>query len=87
MFMVVLLIVLLVVPGTTTKLVADIVVVGVLLLIIVEGVFIGTKVKRMAAERYPNESTKGVVMYAAMRGISMRRMRIPKPRVNRGDKI
>lgn len=87
MFMVVLLIVLLVVPGTTTKLVADIVVVGVLLLIIVEGVFIGTKVKRMAAERYPGESTKGVVMYAAMRGISMRRMRIPKPRVNRGDKI
>jgi hypothetical protein len=41
----------------------------------------------MAAERFPGQSTRGVVMYATMRGISLRRMRIPKPRVNRGDKV
>jgi Protein of unknown function (DUF3043) len=87
MFMVVLLVVLLIVPGTTTKLIADVVVVFLLLLIVVEGVFVGTKVKRLAAERFPGESTKGVLLYTTMRGISLRRMRIPKPRVSRGDKV
>jgi Protein of unknown function (DUF3043) len=87
MFMVVVLIALLIVPGQTTKVVADGVVVFLLAVIIGEGVVVGNKVKRMAAERYPGQSTRGVVMYATMRGISLRRMRIPKPRVNRGDKV
>lgn len=87
MFMVALLIVLLVLPGNSTKLIADVVVVGLLLLIIGEGWTVGNKVKRMAADRFPGQSTQGVVMYTTMRGISMRRMRMPKPRVNRGDKV
>ena len=87
MFMVVLLIVLLIVPGNSTKLIADVVVLFLLLLIVVEGWFVGTKVKRLAAERFPGESTRGVMLYTTMRGISLRRMRIPKPRVERGDKV
>ncbi|HUC27211.1 MAG TPA: DUF3043 domain-containing protein [Streptosporangiaceae bacterium] len=87
MFMVVLLVVLLVVPGTSTKVIADIVVVVLLLVVIVEAWLVGTKVKRLAAQRYPNESTRGVVWYAGTRGIQLRRMRIPKPRVDRGDKV
>jgi hypothetical protein len=87
MVMVVLLVVLLIVPGSSTKVIADIVVVFLLVVIIVEGWFVGNKVKRLAAQRFPTESTKGVVWYAASRGIQLRRMRIPKPRVNRGDKI
>jgi hypothetical protein len=87
MLLVVVLVALLVVPGKSSKIIADIVVVVLLLVIVVEGWLIGAKVKRLAAERFPNESTKGVVWYAASRGIQMRRMRIPKPRVNRGDKI
>jgi hypothetical protein len=87
MFMVVLLVVLLIVPGTKTKLIADVVVVCLLALIVVEGVFVGTRVKRLAAERFPGESTKGVLLYTTMRGVSLRRMRIPKPRVDRGDKV
>jgi Protein of unknown function (DUF3043) len=87
MLMVVVLIVLLVVPGNSTKVIADAVVVALLLLIIVEGWLVGKKVKRLAAERFPGQSTQGVVMYSTMRGISMRRMRVPKPRVNRGDQI
>ncbi len=87
MFMVALLIVLLVLPGNSTKLIADVVVLGLLLLIIGEGWTVGNKVKRMAADRFPGQSTQGVVMYTTMRGISMRRMRMPKPRVNRGDKV
>ena len=87
MFMVVVLIVLLILPGSSTKLIADVVVVALLVLIVAEGWFVGTKVKKLAAERYPGESTHGIVMYATMRGISMRRMRMPKPRVDRGDKV
>jgi hypothetical protein len=87
MFMVVVLIVLLVLPGSSTKLIADVVVVALLALIIAEGWFVGTRVKKLAAERYPGENTRGIVMYATMRGISMRRMRMPKPRVERGDKV
>jgi hypothetical protein len=87
MLMVVLLVVLLVIPGTTTKLVADGVVLFLLLVIVIEGWFVGNKVKRLAAERYPGESARGVLLYTIMRGISLRRMRIPKPRVERGDKV
>ncbi len=87
MLMVVLLVVLLIIPGTATKLVADGVVLFLLLVIVIEGWFVGTKVKRLAAQRYPGESTRGVLLYTIMRGISLRRMRIPKPRVERGHKV
>jgi hypothetical protein len=87
MIMVLLLIVLLVLPGNSTKLIADVVVLGLLLLIIGEGWIVGNRVKKLAAERFPGQSTQGLLMYTTMRGISMRRMRMPKPKVNRGDKV
>jgi hypothetical protein len=87
MLMVFVLIVLLVLPGNETKVIADAVVVALLLLIIGEGWYVGRKVKQLAAERFPGQSTQGAAMYTMMRGISMRRMRMPKPRVNRGDKV
>lgn len=87
MFLVVALVVLLVIPGTATKVVADTLVVFLLLVMLVEGAFVGRKIKRLAAERCPGESTQGVVLYATMRGISLRRMRVPKPRFKPGDQI
>jgi Protein of unknown function (DUF3043) len=85
--MVLVLLVLLFLPGKTSKLIADVFVIGLLLVMLTEGWFVGTKVKRLAAERFPRESAQGVILYSIMRGISMRRMRMPRPRVNRGDKI
>ncbi len=87
MVMVLVLIILLVLPGNTTKLVADAVVVALLVLILIEGWLVGGKVKKLAAERFPGQSTQGVMLYTTMRGISLRRLRVPKPRVSRGDKI
>jgi Protein of unknown function (DUF3043) len=87
MLLVIVLVVLLVVPGTVTKLIADVLVVSLLLVMLVEGWLVGTKIKRLAAERLPGQSTQGVIMYSIMRGISMRRMRMPRPKVNRGDKV
>jgi len=87
MLMVVVLFALLLVPGNGTKIIADAVVVALLVVILGEGWLVGRKVTRLAAERFPGQSTRGVMMYTLMRGISMRRMRVPKPRVNRGDKV
>jgi DUF3043 family protein len=87
MLMVVVLLALLFLPGSNSKIIADFIVLALLGLIVVEGWFVGRKVKRLAAERFPGQTTKGVTMYTVMRGISMRRMRVPKPRVSRGDKI
>ncbi len=86
MLMVVVLLALLFLPGSS-KIIADLIVLMLLVLIIAEGWFVARKVKRLAAERFPGHSTQGVMMYTVMRGISMRRMRVPKPRVNRGDKV
>jgi hypothetical protein len=57
----------------------------VIALIIVDSFRIGFGVKRLARERYPDERQKGVVAYALMRSLQMRRLRLPKPQVKRGE--
>jgi hypothetical protein len=42
---------------------------------------------RLARERFPGESTRGVGMYTALRGTQLRKMRVPAPRVQRGQKV
>jgi hypothetical protein len=89
MFMVVLLVVVLFAGKSSTYVayLGDAIVVVMLFVVVIEAWLVGNRVKRLAAERFPNESTKGVVWYAAQRGVQLRRMRIPKPRVDRGDKV
>jgi Protein of unknown function (DUF3043) len=64
---------------------------GVLLVIIMvlvgEGYYVSTRVKRLAAERYPGVSTRGAGLYAAMRNTQLRKLRVPVPAVDRGDEI
>jgi len=57
------------------------------LVMVIEGFLIGRKLKVLVAERYPSENTRGLRMYATMRGLQIRRLRFPKPRVNVGDTI
>jgi len=42
---------------------------------------------KLAAERFPNESTRGMTTYAVMRGLQIRRFRMPAPRLKPGDKF
>ncbi len=42
---------------------------------------------RLVAERLPGESTRGLTWYGVMRALQIRRLRIPAPRVQPGDKI
>jgi len=51
----------------------------------VEGYFVGRKVKSLAEERFPGESTHGIRLYAAMRTLQIRKLRMPKPRLKPGD--
>jgi hypothetical protein len=87
LFSVLILIVLLVIPSESAKLISDAVVLAVLVLLGGEAWWVGRQVERLAKERFPGESTRGVKLYVAQRGIMVRRMRVPKPKVNRGDKV
>jgi hypothetical protein len=87
MFGVVVLIILLFVPVLRKSPVVDYAVLVMLLVIVTESVVVGRRVVRLAQERFPGESTRGVKLYAAIRGTQFRKLRMPTPRVKRGDKI
>jgi Protein of unknown function (DUF3043) len=87
MFGVLALVVLLFIPGLRQSAVIDYAVLALLLVIVVESSIVGGRVIRLARQRFPGESTRGVRMYAAIRGTQIRRLRMPAPRVKPGDKI
>jgi len=53
---------------------------------IIDGWFLGRRIKKRVAEKFPNENTKGLALYGFLRSTQMRRMRAPKPLVKRGEK-
>ena len=57
----------------------------IMLIAFIDGWFLGRRVKRLVAAKFPNESTKGLALYAFLRSTQMRRMRAPRPLVKRGD--
>jgi Protein of unknown function (DUF3043) len=57
------------------------------LVIVIEAQFIRYRLRRLVAERLPGESTRGLTWYAVMRGLQIRRFRIPAPRIRPGDKF
>jgi hypothetical protein len=87
MFAIIVLVVLVFIPGLRKSAVLDYLVVLLLLVIVVENYFVGNRVLRLARQRFPGESTRGIRMYAAIRGTQIRRLRMPAPRVKPGDKI
>ena len=59
----------------------------VMLLIVADLFFMWRGYKKLHAERLPREPLKGLLSYGINRSINLRRLRLPKPRVNRGDSI
>ena len=79
------LLVLLFVPSMIVKSIVPLLVLAAVLVMAIEGIYLGRKVKSLAAKRLPGESTRGLSLYAAMRALQIRRLRVPKPRVKPGD--
>jgi DUF3043 family protein len=81
------LVVLLFLPGLRGTVYVDLIILVVLAVIVGEGWWVSRRVLRLAKERYPGESTRGIGMYTALRGTQIRKMRVPAPRVERGAKV
>ncbi len=82
------------IPMPTTEASALVQVIAVLLMwailigMVVDGFFLGRTVQKRVAEKFGADKVeRGLRMYAAMRAINMRVMRLPKPQVKRGTKI
>ncbi|MFD0314467.1 DUF3043 domain-containing protein [Streptomyces flavalbus] len=58
----------------------------VIVLIVLDSVISGFRLKKRLNERFPDERKRGVVAYALMRSLQMRRLRLPKPQVKRGER-
>jgi len=55
------------------------------LVVAVEGWFTNRRLRQLIAERLPGASTRGVTRYAIMRGLQIRKLRMPAPRIRPGD--
>ncbi|NGO10496.1 DUF3043 domain-containing protein [Streptomyces sp. HC44] len=58
----------------------------VIVLIVVDSIGIVIRLKKQLNERYPDEPKRGAAAYALMRSLQMRRLRLPKPQVKRGER-
>ncbi len=60
---------------------------GVVALVLAESAYHANRVSRLARQRLPGTSVRGMTWYIAKRAIRLRGTRIPPPRVGRGDSI
>ncbi|AVH59168.1 DUF3043 domain-containing protein [Streptomyces dengpaensis] len=58
----------------------------VIALIVVDSIGIAIRLKKQLNARFPDLPKKGAVAYALMRTLQMRRLRLPKPQVKRGER-
>ncbi|WP_418956648.1 DUF3043 domain-containing protein [Streptomyces tritici] len=59
---------------------------GVIVMIVIDSVFLSFRLRKQLNERFPNEPKRGAVAYGLMRTLQMRRLRLPKPQVKRGER-
>ncbi len=50
----------------------------------IDTVYLVYRIKREIRRRFPDDVTKGAVLYAVLRSSQLRRLRLPKPQVERG---
>ena len=85
MYGLVVLLALLFVRNAFVQSIVPLLVLAAVLVMLVEGFFIGRRARALAEERFPGESTQGVRLYAAMRALQIRQLRMPKPRIKPGE--
>ncbi|MFV9636489.1 DUF3043 domain-containing protein [Mycobacterium neumannii] len=59
------------------------------LIMVIDGFILGRRANRLVDEKFPDNTEGGwkLGFYAASRASQLRRMRAPRPQVNRGDKV
>ena len=58
-----------------------------LVVIVFDIVMLRFRLRRELARRFPDESTRGTTLYAAMRSLQMKFLRLPKAQVRIGEKL
>jgi hypothetical protein len=58
----------------------------VIVLIVLDSIVSGFRLRKGLAARFPDENRRGAVAYALMRSLQMRRLRLPKAQVKRGER-
>ncbi|MEU6930161.1 DUF3043 domain-containing protein [Streptomyces sp. NPDC046385] len=59
---------------------------GVIVMIVIDSIGIVFRLRKQLNARFPDESKRGAVAYGLMRTLQMRRLRLPKPQVKRGER-
>ena len=60
---------------------------AIIAVIIVDAILLRRSIAKLAQERLPGESTRGITFYAIMRALQLRRFRNPAPRIKPGEKF
>ena len=81
--------VMLAVPSLTVQRLLSPAMLVLVLIMVIDGFIIGRKVNKLVDEKFPDNTESGwkLGFYAASRASQLRRMRAPRPQVNRGDKV
>ncbi|WP_265566542.1 DUF3043 domain-containing protein [Streptomyces hygroscopicus] len=58
----------------------------VIVLIVLDSILSAFRLRKRLNERFPNQNKRGAIPYALMRSLQMRRLRLPKPQVKRGER-
>nr|WP_202485906.1 DUF3043 domain-containing protein [Streptomyces sp. SID4985] len=59
----------------------------VIVLIVLDSIWSGVRLRKALAQRFPDDNRRGgAVAYGLMRSLQMRRLRLPKPQVKRGER-
>ncbi|MBT3150944.1 DUF3043 domain-containing protein [Streptomyces sp. CHD11] len=58
----------------------------IIVMIVLDSIVNWVRLKKQLAERFPDDNRRGAVAYALMRSLQMRRLRLPKPQVKRGER-
>jgi hypothetical protein len=76
-----------VLPSTSLKNISLLVWVAMIALIVLHSLVLAFTLRKQLALRFAGQETRGAVVYALLRSLQMRRLRLPKPQVKRGQKL
>ena len=75
-----------VIPSPAVQLGAIVLMYSAMIWVAIDGFLLSRRVKKLVAEKFPDQSTKGLGLYGWMRSTQLRRLRAPAPQVGPGKK-